>query len=239
MNHAKKFYLIDASQLKQLHDQQPNVTSGQPKSSSTERNKTFAKRELDSLDSKLLDIINNYTLTPDEKVDQYSKALTEHTIMRQTYTSTPAETTPTVTKQSLYNPLLGISKIYQKKARELLEMLQKSGTLSVSSNGEVAIDNTTLPGSKISDLLNASVNQKAKNREQTTGFADFVNLIDRINVPQTLITKDLKVPQFSQSLYSDSDTEPSSQTRKTPKKKAATKTPKKTQWVAHDKKPWR
>ena len=56
MNHAKKFYLVDASQLKRISDEQPNIESTP---SQNARQKPFAKRELDSLDRGLLDIINN------------------------------------------------------------------------------------------------------------------------------------------------------------------------------------
>lgn len=229
MNHAKKFYLVDASQLKRISDEQPNIESTP---SQNARQKPFAKRELDSLDRGLLDIINNNSLTQDEKVDEYSKALTQYTTMKHQYNTAPQTTTDSKTtppKDDSYNPFLGIIKTYQNKAKKLFEILNSTGSLQVSQKGEAVIDNKTLSGSNITDLLNAAVNPKAKMRESVSGFNDFVDLLEKVNIPHTLITKEaLSSPSIQASpIDSPSKTERLAETKKR-------------KWESHDKKkPWR
>ena len=143
-------------------------------------------------------------MTQDEKVAAYTSALDRYQTAGQTYLSTPpqsfglkqANPTTTTTKKVEYDPLIGLTKQFLPRAKKLLALLQKSNALTVSDNGEVIIEGSKLAGSNISDLLNASVNPKA-NLERVVGVKEFTDLLDKTNVPQTLISDKLKVPKIS------------------------------------------
>ena len=188
----KKLMLVDPSQIN------PNLTYQR------ERAKPFGKRETDRLDRAMLAIIDDTTMTQDEKVAAYTSALDRYQTAGQTYLSSPpqsfglkqANPTTTTAKEIEYDPLIGLTKQFLPRAKKLLALLQKNNALTVSDNGEVVIEGSKLAGSNISDLLNASVNPKA-NVERVVGIKEFTELLDKTNVPQTLISDKLKVPKIS------------------------------------------
>ena len=188
MSEAKKFYLLDASQVKL-----PETKSSENTTSTVERTKPIKKREGENLDSIMYNIANDSSLTDDQKVDKYNQALTafqsyKKTIpQKQLVTPHPADRDmQTSQRPDEYDPMITIGKTFQGKAQKVLKLLQKDGKFGVSNKGELIVNGQTLPMTNISDLLHASVNKKAYS-DELTGMREFQDLLTQANVPKSLI----------------------------------------------------
>lgn len=209
MSEAKKFLLVDQSNIERIRDLL----------SSNKRLEPLPKREVYQLDKEMLKIIEDPFLSEPDKVKKYNAVLTGfQTVLDKVNESSNAikrstdqpKAIPRV-KTSDYNPILGVSKPYKNKAKDLMELLNNSD-LRINDNGEVNIGDYPLSGSNISDLLNKTVNPSAKN-QSVPGWESFRTYISSLNIPQALLSpavrqsvqKLIKKPKTKQD-YSPSHT---------------------------------
>jgi len=111
------------------------------------------------------EILNDNTLSEDEKVTAYNNALTNYQELKTTtYKKISSTRLPTLSKNSepqlketesltSYNPLLAIPQRFKTKASQLWDILKKDGKVSVNDAGQVTINGNQLLGSNLSDLL--------------------------------------------------------------------------------------
>lgn len=184
---ATKFLLVDASNIDKLFKSQEHK----------ERLTPMVNKELKHLDRLLLEIINNNTLSEEEKVVKYNKVLAEFQsvskeaikpILKKSIVEAPKQAETTEVKKSTYNPTIGITQRYKSKAETLMSLLRGSGAIDVSNTGEVIIKNEKIPYSNISDLLNKAINPQY-NIDRTPGWEKFESLLTDLNVPQSLLGK--------------------------------------------------
>ena len=185
MNESKKFFLVDAGQIKKL-DSIPS-----------ERSKPITEKELTKLDHKMLQIINLPSLSEEEKIKRYNQTLTEFLDLKQSKPSKPViDTTDKLIKKentekaASYDPMLGVSKTYRGKAEKLFSYLQQSHKMSVDDKGEVTIKGSKLPGSNITDMITKAVTPNSK-LNHLPGWNQFHSFLLESNVPRTLLHQGL------------------------------------------------
>lgn len=190
MTDAKKFLLLDPSNISKLAELFPNAN---------QRLQPLRAREIHELDRNMLNIINDQSLTDREKVAEYNSTLTEFQTMskEKTISSNQKPTkelkginisSNTVSPQ---HELIGIPKTYHNKAKNLLELLKSTHDVQISENGEVTIGRETIRGSNIADLLNKTVNPNAK-IQSLAGWSRFQTVLKEGNIPQTLLNQKVK-----------------------------------------------
>ena len=187
MTDAKKLILLDPSNINRLADLFQTTN---------QRLQPLRTREIHELDTNMLKIINDKSLTDQEKVDKYNSTLAEFQTMSKVKIIPPA---PKPEKNhtdrgdnnnttSVQQELTGIPKTYHDKAKSLLRLLKSSPDVQVSENGEVTIGEKTIRGSNITDFLNKAVNPNAK-IQSLAGWAQFQSVLKEGNIPQTLLSQ--------------------------------------------------
>lgn len=180
MENAKKFYLVDASQVK-----------GFKNDSFDQRNKSLISKEIEGLDKKMVDIIKNTSLTDEQKVDAYNQVLSKFQSLKQEVGFNKALPNVEPRGQEIkasnqYDPVMGVPKPYKSKAIKVLDSLLENNKLSYNDKGEVNINGEKFDSSNISDLLNTAVNPKVK-YENLNGWTAFHRLIKQENLPKSLL----------------------------------------------------
>lgn len=180
MEHAKKFYLVDASQVK-----------GYKNDSFVQRNKPIISKEIEGLDKMMVDIIKNASLTDEQKVDAYNQALSKFQSLKQEvgFNKLLPNVEPRgqeIRASNQYDPVMGVPKPYKSKAIKVLDTLLENNKLSFNDKGEVNINGEKFDSSNISDLLNSAVNPKAK-YENLNGWSKCYRLIKQENLPKSLL----------------------------------------------------
>lgn len=199
LQEAKKFYLIDASQI-------PSAEL------SGERLQPLAKRELHKLDRLMLEIANSEDLSQLQKVNEYNKVLSEFQYIedkvRGHAINAPvpvAPTEPNVQIKDSYDPLLGISQPYHNKAKQLLSLLHRSQDFDISSTGEIILKKEKIPDSNISDILNKAVNPRIK-LKNVAGWDKFHSFLMQQHPPKSLLAAKLQKDIKRQSSRTPSQT---------------------------------
>lgn len=182
---AKKFLLVDSSQLK-----------SNDKFSYQERTKPLPTKELQSLDVEMLKIVNDPNLSTDEKVQKYNTALTQFqktisytkplTVIQKTADKSIVKQESQLSNASVYNPTKGISLPYQNKVSNLWSVLKNDGKLKVSRDGSVTIKDELIPGSNITDMLYKAVNPRIQARN-VVGWTKFKDFLTETNVPTVML----------------------------------------------------
>lgn len=198
MQNTNKFYLVDASQIQmtkqrdfeyQFRNQPPTLTQQK------------------TLDRKMQDIINDETISEDEKVNRYNNTLASYLTNIQQQSHKPPmphkETIQNIEKSDDIDPILPISERFKKKAKSLLTYLSNTGALTFNKIGETQINGKSIPGSNISDMLNQAVNSYSKT--QAVGWDDFQALLNESNAPKSLLKKDLQQNTISANNQKDLD----------------------------------
>lgn len=204
MAEGNKFLLLDANEADKLFR----------KYQTTDRLAPPEKRELFSLDTAMLRVINDKNMTQEEKVKIYNSTLSKFQSVKDYIPSQPPpppssnSTTDQRSKtHSDYKPTTGIAKQFHKKANELLAFLRRSGKVNVTGTGELIVKGETLTGSNVSDLLNKAINVKAK-IDKPLGWGRFMEVVVEENVPKSLLSKIIKTD----------DLKPTLSVKKTPKR---------------------
>jgi len=187
---AKKFLLIDASNIDQLmkHTKQ------------NERLIPIEKRELKRIDKFMLDIINNSALTEDEKVMEYNKVLTEFQSLSNIRSMEPSQTkTVQNEKQQVdkitsdYDATVGVQQRYKNKANNVMSLLKMSKQFDITNSGELIVNNEKINGSNISDLLNKAINPN-HNVQDIPGWEEFQEILIKSNIPKSLLATNILKP---------------------------------------------
>ena len=119
LQNATKFYLVDPSQIKQGESDENEFKK---------RTKPLHSKELQSLDKRMLAIINDSTLSTDQKVNRYNSVLAQFQTASSTTQNPFSINFTNTTPQSLakefiptgnYDPLFGIPKQYKTKANRI------------------------------------------------------------------------------------------------------------------------
>lgn len=185
MQDAKKFLLVESSDLNKL------LRENQLK----ERLQPLPTRELHQLDSDMLKIVNDPTLSQEEKVKRYNSILTEFQSVSH-YDNPPktsnSETKNSDVKESSPDPILGIPKIYKRKAENLMTYLKHANMLNISDKGELIIKDEKIDKSNVTDILNKAVNPKATVKNPI-GWNQFQSLLEENNVPQSMVSSDISI----------------------------------------------
>lgn len=201
MSETKKFLLIDPSNVDKLsHLISDQVwRKNDEKQQLSERLQPIHARELQALDRSMLDIVNNNKLSETEKVKAYNNALTEFRDINNSFSpikqQPPQSVQPPISKpqkssdnknDKSYNSMLGIPKMYQNKAANLLQFLTETGNLKVLPSGIVVIHDKEIKNSNITDMINKAVNPNRLNNE-VPGWTTFQSLVKSSNTPKALL----------------------------------------------------
>lgn len=182
LSQAKKFLLVDANQLKPIQDETNFI----------ERTKPLSTRELQNLDKSMLSIVNNPSLSTDDKVQSYNRVLAEFQSVNSNKNFVKVDNFDDAKQDNIlpdnhdYDPIKPITNQYKNKATNLFSLLKKSNKITIQPNGEVIIKGTPLSGSNISDLLNKAVNSRT-NKHDLPGWNEFEALLDEENIPRFLL----------------------------------------------------
>ena len=189
LQNATKFYLVDPSQIKQGESDENEFKK---------RTKPLHSKELQSLDKRMLAIINDPTLSTDQKVNRYNSVLAQFQTASSTTQNPFSINFTNTTPQSLakefiptgnYDPLFGIPKQYKTKANNLWSALKDLDQLKVSTDGSVTINKEPITGGNITDMVYKAVNPKLKNR-YVQGWEEFKGFLDSANVPKSFLATD-------------------------------------------------
>ena len=216
----KKFYLIDSSQLADSNIVKQRLTP-------------MVNREKKRLDLLMLEVLNNDTLSEDEKVREYNRILMQFQSLEKqspTNTSYPSSTIRPQShdqqEKSAYDPLIAVTKQYRNQADSLLSLLKKSNNFSIAGTGEVIINDEKLEGSNISDMLNKAVNPKSKLTD-IPGWNKFYDFMRDQNLPKSLVSIEVAEaikddPKATVGHKSQSSLTSDSKTVSTPKRHSST-----------------
>lgn len=219
MPEAQKFLLLDSRDADRMFKNKAH----------DERLEPLQKRELHGLDRLMLDIVNDTTLSEEEKVKKYNSALTEFQATVGYVPKPPGFPPQRESSPPRYDSTLGIPITFQKKAKNLLSYLTKGGDFSISDKGEIMIKGSKKLGSNISDILNRAVNPKSK-LTQPIAWAEFKKLLEEKNAPRSMLAVNVQ-NSLQTPLPSHSPPKPRRQ-RNSPPKPAG----KLRDWTAHDSK---
>lgn len=172
------------------------------------------------LDRKMEIILNDKQLTLEQKVAQYNSALSEYlNYRRQVNTSNqsehthstnqniPISTAPVHRSEDGEVILRSLAKTYRPRGAALLQLLSESGRIGWNDNHELVIDNQTISGSNMSDLVYDTVaRQKTKS---PVGWQAFSNVLDTLHIPQHVRTNKSRPAVAVQSTSANRGVEPS------------------------------
>lgn len=242
MAEAKKYILIDPSNIKQLSqllNQENERSVHTAELSPNSRLQPLKQRQTYQIDKKMLDIVNNDKLTSEEKVTAYNQALIEFQSLISSKTPTAPPITPSRVENETEEPIIlpsgsqeihtiGIASKYQKKGSALLKYLLDSNKLKILSSGHVVINNQKLSDANITDLVNRAINPVLP-KYDSPGWDSFESLLRDANVPRLLVSSNVnltKTPSPRKSYHSSSAS--SAETLSPQSKKPVT------DWLEHD-----
>ena len=132
-----------------------------------------AQKKSNSLDREMSEILNS-DLSDDEKAKRYSATLSAYrmySVPKPKYVDPEAEILRDVTSQ------------HKRRAAELLKLLKPH--LSWTSDGEIVVNNSVVPFSNISHLLNKLVDGPVG--APPAEWTEMANVLNDANVPRELI----------------------------------------------------
>ena len=182
----KKFLLVDSSNINDLRSA---IDNGQKS-----RTLPQATRELNRLDQQMLDTVNDQSLSEEDRVAKYNKALAEFQQLR-TVASAPSKLQDkskdqsSATSSNDHNPLVGIIPvIYQKKAEQLLKLISRAGGIKLDEKGSIISDRLYERAANITDLLNKAVNPKFSSKKLVKSWDTFQQMLADLQVPRSLLS---------------------------------------------------
>ncbi len=184
------------------------------------------------LDNKMKNILNNLSLSNEEKVKQYSNALDEYLLCIDKYKDTKQiernttrnieedeETTiPTdIIRETLSNTL---PKTLIKKGEIILKFIENHPNYSLSEKGEIIKEGKTIPNSNIVDLIHHKLRKRKKLTPPPHGYSHFHQLLYDVNVPTEILQSgNVNIPSFPSSKKIDISYLPRKKKRLTSPKK--------------------
>lgn len=181
---AKKFLLVDSSNINDLR-RAIDTTS------QTNRALPQATRELNRLDQRMLELINDKSLSEEERVAKYNLTLAEFQQLKSVTTTPPRAALSVKDRADVrskgYNPLVGIPPIYHKKAEQLLKLITGPGGLDLSDKGAIISQRAYDSSANITDLVNKAINPKFSNKRRVKNWDVFQQMLGELQVPRSLL----------------------------------------------------
>jgi len=200
MEHAKKMVIISQDALQKINNQ-----GAQP---------AKVKDTASELDSEMLRLLNDKTLSDQDKWNQYQQVLQRflhfsaenRKPLHLPLVDIPGEGTPR------RNNALGVEEIidtfpktYKQDARNLLRVLQRRVDLfDWDNDGLIYISGERVPNSNVTDVLHDVI--RARKSTQPTGWHQFMHVLKQINMPHEFITNPFSREFLTRLKESPSDT---------------------------------
>ena len=237
MEHGKKLFLMSESERNNLCKE----SKAAPKISTEDRIKSPEVLRLESLDSQLLQTIDNKSMIASEKVKKYNELLSEfqmslehlkrgnNSIASQEPTQNQLGSTSIPVRENDFVSVLvsNLPKDLQKKGRVFLDSLSKVFPLSMSEAGELVIGSETLENSSatklVSKLLRNGPESAKLTRALPVGWNKFMEKIAGINFT-SLNNKKSPVKGSASTSTKTLKTKPSKRLQQTKLPKKITKT---------------
>lgn len=157
--------------------------------------------KINKLDAEMTDVLERNDLSEDDKANLYQQTLQRflhHTRNKAPISLTlksPSEQstvendtgTPQTTevKDDVVPEILdGIPKTHQRKAKIILDKIKSSDVMKWNSKGELVYNDTVLPGSNVTDLINDATHSKKDFNPY--GWQYFTRGLAEINIPESL-----------------------------------------------------
>lgn len=198
MSQVKKMLIVDPAQLNN------QATQSQPSNIHFKRQKPLPKSELERLDMKMLEIVDDQSLTDEDKLHAYTQALTKyqnlHSMLKQgklkpmelnktsEQATSSSQINTEINKPKNSSMTIGVPKNYQRKASQLLELIRDQQGASIDSKGKLTIKGKLLTDGHISDFINKAVNP-GYNYGELEDWDKFQSLLNEIGVPKSLLAK--------------------------------------------------
>ncbi len=164
------------------------------------------------LDNKMKEILNNLSLTNEEKVKQYSTALDEYLLCLDKYKH--EHQPPPIThhidedeevsysktdiiRDTLRNTL---PKTLIKKGEIILKFIENHPNYSLSEKGEIIKEGKVITNSNIVDLIHHKIRKRKKLTPPPHGYSHFHQLLYDVNVPTEILQSgNTNIPSFTSS----------------------------------------
>ena len=158
--------------------------------------------KIQRLDTGMTEILERTDLSEEEKATLYQQTLQRflhHTKHKEPITMTLKEQQPQQSEQSdvekespvkvndnvIPEIVESLPKMHQRKAKIILDKIKNSDVLKWNSKGELIYNDTVLPGSNVTDLINDITHTKKDFNPY--GWQYFTRGLAEMNIPETLI----------------------------------------------------
>ena len=209
MKHSQKMALVPFDQVMTISKTDEAIPSTSNESSKVPRD--ILKDKIVSLDDRMRSILEDTSLTANQKVLQYNAALDEYLLFsekihnqgrapkQQKQYESDSEEEKDIVRESLINTL---PQSYQKNGELILDYLKRAGT-SWNSIGTLLDNGEPVQGTNIVDLVHFLLRRKRKKVSPPEGLAAFRQLLTKANLLKNLLhlTKD---PSIQPSHHSPS-----------------------------------
>ncbi len=196
MKHSQKMALVPFDQV--MNVSKPEEPSPSTSDDAKKVPRDILKDKIVSLDNKMRTILEDSSLSANQKVLQYNAALDEYLLFNEkiinqgrlpkdgmfqkTYESDSDEEKDIV-RESLINTL---PPSYQKNGELILDYLKRAGT-SWNSIGTLMDNGREIEGSNIVDLVHFLLRRKRKNVSPPNALSTFRQLLQKANLPKNLL----------------------------------------------------
>ncbi len=221
MKHAKKMVLISA-------DDHSNVKEELPRD--------ILKDSLYSIDDKMKSILDNNSLTTEEKVNQYSNALDDYLLFVNKYKRREKEKYHfskyddgdetddeeielqkfSSIKQTLEKTL---PKTLKKKGDIIIDFIEKSPNHTITNKGEIVVNGKIIENSNIVDLVHYQLRQRKKITNPPYAYPQFFQSLNEMNVPKEILKRKEKKISFTTKKSSKTPTTKITSSKSQPPKK--------------------
>ncbi len=204
MKYSKKMVLVPADNV----EKEPKEKDSLPPDIITD--------SIHRLDNKMKTILNNNSLSIQEKVRYYSNALDDYLLFidkfkhrekpnKVIYDDSDDDDDDTIKKKQLSNFSIAREALEKtlapslvKKGEIILDYLERSGTHSLSSKGELIHNGRIIPNSNIIDLVHHKLRTRKKIVDPPHAYSIFHQTLFDINVPHEILkTGNRKAISFS------------------------------------------
>lgn len=196
MEHAKKMLIVPVEEFQRTLSAQQNST-----------NTTVSQ-----LDSEMLKLLNNKTLSDKDKWDQYQQVLQRFlhfATQNRKPVSIPIIDTGDQNGVDIESIVNTFSKTYKHDAKNLLSaIVRRSDLISWDSNGAITIRGTYIPNSNIIDVIHDVV--RMRKPVHPPGWSELMDVFLEMNIPSEFVTNPIsrqylaKLKTGSQSALSSS-----------------------------------
>ncbi len=212
MKHSQKVALVPIEQLMSPDEnmnQKPTHSNSQPARDQVDPTpirpptppfvpRDILKDGLTDLDSKMKSIVQDTSMSPEEKVIRYNSTLEEYLLFADKYHNreeafiprlkppTSLESHDDVMPERDKHIISSLPISYQKNGDILLKYLRDAGT-SWREDGTVIHNGHEIDGTNIKDLVHYVLRHKRRNAPEPTGITHFESLLKASNLPEDIV----------------------------------------------------